>query len=175
MAANEDTEIMRKVLVTICAYESLVKDLHYRAQDEWFYALHTLADKIWQIKEPCDDLKEAYWLGWCQGVPPEEASIKADSAEYVKSMAFDSKVSNRDLVQSVQTLAADGVSVVEAAKAIPGLPGGIHAILDEISKAFLVAKGLCWRTLTHGGAITGEKEDGSGKQLAKYLEVIAAE
>ena len=172
---EKDTEIMRKVLVTACAYETLVKDLHYRSQDEWFYALHTLADKIWQLTNPMDDLKEAYWLGWLNGLPPEEANIKLDASEYVKTLGLAGQDGNRALVTAVSATAADGISVVEAAKAVTGLPGGVHAILDEISKAFLVAKGLCWRTLTHGGSMGGKREDGSGEQLAKYLEIVSAE
>ena len=37
---------MLNVLVAIEVVKCLAKDMHYRSNHEWFYALHLLADKV---------------------------------------------------------------------------------------------------------------------------------
>ena len=51
------------------------------------------------------------------------------------------------LVTNLKAACEVGVQDVENAKREPGLPGGIHAILDGLSQNMLTVAGLCANTL----------------------------
>lgn len=157
---------MMDVLVSVERVEWLLKDLHYRANDEWFYALHALAERI-DFGSVEDDLKECYWMGALCRLPPDEATIHAMVVDLAGRDESGAGLSNRDLLQAVMDAASAGVAKVEVAKGIPVLPGGVHAILDEASKALLRAKALCWRSLLSGVPVDcGTPEESLGRFLA---------
>ena len=168
-------DTMIDVLVAIDCIEWLLKNQHYRAQDEWFYALHQLAERIGYGYE-ADDLKECYWLGWKNSLPPKEEDIREMSLDKLAEFKNGAET-NHDLLNAVLEAAKYGVSAVENAKKEPGIPGGVHAILDDISKTFLRAEGLTWRSLSSGMMSaqpqSGDVEDAS-KALGSYMTIVAA-
>jgi len=139
---------MLEVLIAIEIVEWLAKDVHYLSNDEWFYALHLLADKV-DFGTAEDDLKEAYFLGMQEELPPKEIEIHKAAIERCPDL---SSVTNQDLVRSLYDSCAAGILAIEEAKREPGLIAGVHAILDGVSQKMLTIKGLCWRTLN--GATT---------------------
>ena len=134
---------MKDVIICIRAIEFLAKDVHYRSSDEWFYALHLLADKV-DFGSAVDDLNEAYFMGFRLVLPPTEKEIYE---EVVKKCADVRTLDNKALITALQEACMTGVLVVEAAKHENGLPSGVHAILDGISQTMLTIKGLCWRSV----------------------------
>ena len=138
---------MIDVLVSVLIVEWIAKDMHYRSCDEWFYALHLLADKV-DFGSSIDDLKEAYYLGAKEILPPTEEEIVKSA---IGKANLDTKtMDNRQLIEALASACADGLYAIEEAKREPALIAGVHAILDGISQRMLVVKGLCWRTLFYG-------------------------
>ena len=138
---------MKDVLVQIEIVKWLAKDMHYRSYDEWFYALHLLADKI-DFGNAEDDLKEAYYLGMKETLPPTEEEIHAAA---VAKIGVTKSKSNLELIEALHNACDNGLYMIEEAKKEPTMFAGVHAILDGISQKLLVVKGLCWRSLTHAG------------------------
>lgn len=140
---------MIKVLAQMEVVKCAAKHLHYEANGESFFGLHLLADRV-DFGSSADGLKEAYYLGFKEEMPPLEAAIETIAIEGWSN--YCSAISNKELVrglyESLSQLALD----VEDAKREAGLPAGVHAILDSISQTALVIKGLCWRTLEVGNA-----------------------
>lgn len=134
---------MIDVIVQIEIIKWIAKDMHYRANDEWFYALHLLADKI-DFGNAEDDLKEAYFLGMKEQLPPTEGEIHRRAAEKIEDTRAKS---NMELIESLRVACENGLYAIEEAKNEVGLFAGVHAILDGISQNLLVVKGLCWRSL----------------------------
>lgn len=144
---------MLDVMISVAIVEWIAKDMHYRSCDEWFYALHLLADKV-DFGSSIDDLKEAYYLGAKEALPPtEEQIVKAAIEKYANLDT--ASMDNRQLIEALATACADGIYAIEEAKREPALVAGVHAILDGISQKMLVVKGLCWRTLSYGRDATG--------------------
>lgn len=138
---------MLDVIISVAIVEWIAKDMHYRSCDEWFYALHLLADKV-DFGNSVDDLKEAYYLGAKEALPPTEEQIVKAAIEKVNLDA--ASMDNRQLIEALATACADGIYAIEEAKREPALVAGVHAILDGISQKMLVVKGLCCRTLSYG-------------------------
>lgn len=132
------------VLVAVETVEFLKKDMHYRTNDEFSYAIHLLADKI-DFGDDEDDLKECYFLGFKGMLPPTEDEIHAATLD--ATAKFGKKESNKDLLQAVIDSAAAGIAIVEDAKNEDGIPGGVHAIYDSVSQTMLRAKALAWMSL----------------------------
>lgn len=146
---------MLDVIISVAIVEWIAKDMHYRSCDEWFYALHLLADKV-DFGNSVDDLKEAYYLGAKESLPPtEEQIVKATIEKYANLDT--ASMDNRQLIEALATSCADGIYAIEEAKREPALVAGVHAILDGISQKMLVVKGLCWRTLSYGRGTEGSK------------------
>ena len=143
---------MLDVMIAVAIVEWIAKDMHYRSYDEWFYALHLLADKI-DFGNSDDDLKEAYYLGMKGQLPPTEEELHAIA---VSKVGPTGAKSNLELIEALHDACDYGLYLVEEAKKENGLFAGVHAILDGISQTMLVVKGLCWRSLTHAG--TGDSE-----------------
>ena len=137
---------MKRVLIAMEAVKWMAKDVHYRSNDEWFYALHLLADKI-DFGSAEDDIKEAYYLGETESLPPTEKEIAEGAAKIAEDVRT---LSNRELVERMKSACEDALYAIEEVKRIPGLFAGTHAILDGVSQNLLVVKGLCWRTLENG-------------------------
>ena len=138
---------MLDVMIAVAIVEWIAKDMHYRSCDEWFYALHLLADKV-NFGNSVDDLKEAYYLGAKESLPPTEEQIVKAAIE--KANLDTASMDNRQLIEALAASCADGIYAIEEAKREPALVAGVHAILDGISQKMLVVKGLCWRTLSYG-------------------------
>lgn len=135
---------MLEVLVAIRIVECLAKDMHYCSNDEWFYALHLLADKV-DFGSAEDDIKEAYYLGQSM-LPPSENDINKIVVERIGGVPEENKGLVSRLGDACETL----IYSIEEAKREPGMLAGIHAILDGISQTALTIKGLCWRSLNDG-------------------------
>lgn len=138
---------MLDVLVAICVVEMVAKNMHYRSYDELFYALHLLADKV-DFGNSADDLKEAYYLGEKETLPPTEEEIHRLA---VDRMGDTKGKSNRELIEALKDACDSGLYSIEEAKREPGLFAGVHAIVDGVSEKMLVVKGLCFRSLADGG------------------------
>lgn len=138
---------MLDVLVAICVVEMVAKNMHYRSYDELFYALHLLADKV-DFGNSADDLKEAYYLGEKETLPPTEEEIRRLA---VDRMGNTKGKSNRELIEALRDACDSGLYAIEEAKREPGLFAGVHAIVDGVSEKMLVVKGLCFRSLADGG------------------------
>lgn len=134
---------MIEVLIAIELVEWIAKDVHYRSNDQWFYALHLLADKV-DFGTAEDDLKEAYYLGMKEALPPTEKDIHENA---VSRCADVRSLDNEGLIRALYEVCANGLYAIEEAKREAGLMAGVHAILDGVSQRLLVIKGLCWRTL----------------------------
>lgn len=121
---------MIDVLVAIEVVKWLASDLHYNSTGPMFYALHLLADRVKDFGSAEDDLKEGYWLGCLDTTPPSDREI-ANAA----ISAYDTVVGGKDC--PIARLLAGLVnlcSAVDGMKSETSLNGGVHAILDDISK-----------------------------------------
>lgn len=134
---------MLNVLADMLVIEWAAKSLHYRANGEQFYGLHLLADKV-DFGSAADDLKEAYYLGFQNALPPDELEIVKYAVELATKTDYSD---NRTLLVNLKAMCEAGITFVEEAKREAGLPGGVHAILDSISQTMLTIRGLCWRSL----------------------------
>lgn len=150
------------VLVAVETVEFLKKDMHYRTNDEYSYALHLLADKI-DFGSTEDDLKECYFLGFKTVLPPTEDEIHAKTLDETAKHA--KKDTNKDLLQAVIDACSVGVTIVEDAKKEDGLPGGVHAIYDTISQTMLRGKALAWMSLRNPAKAPQAKK----YELEKFL------
>lgn len=165
-------DLMFDVLVSIELVEWLAKNMHYRANEKYAYALHTLADRC-DFGPYEDDLKECYWLGFIGSVPPNEVVVHDAAVSAAKGLGFD-VLTNKELLEAVYKAAGDGEKKVEEAKGIERLPGGVHAILDNVSTMLLRAKALCWMSLnSFDGCVPVDKSSKVTPErgLAKYLAV----
>lgn len=142
---------MIEVLVAICVVEMVAKNMHYRSYDELFYALHLLADKV-DFGNSADDLKEAYYLGAKEMLPPTEEEIHMLAVERIGETKGKT---NRELIETLKDACETGLYAIEEAKREPGLFAGVHAIVDGVSEKMLVVKGLCFRSLANGDADDG--------------------
>lgn len=138
---------MLEVIAAVEVVKMIAKDVHYRSNDMYFYALHLLADKI-DFGNAVDDLKEAYYLGQKEELPPQEKEICAKAVEICPDVR---SMDNEALVSELYNVCTNGLYEIEQAKREAGLMAGVHAILDGISQNLLTVKGLCWRTLHDEG------------------------
>ena len=134
---------MNNVLIAIEVIKMIAKSVHYRSSDECFYALHLLADKV-DFGDSEDALKESYYLGMKEELPPTEKELAAGAVEHCPDTAT---LSNKDLIRTLYDVCSQGILSIEEAKREPGLIAGVHAILDSVSQSMLVIKGLSWRTI----------------------------
>lgn len=130
------------VLASMLRVNWSAHDLHYRAHGEAFYALHLLADKV-DFGTAEDDLKEAYYLGQSESMPPTDEEIIDKAVLPVRRVGN----TNAELVTNLMNACKDCMYFIEEAKRIPGLMAGVHAILDGVSQNLLTVSGLCARTL----------------------------
>ena len=121
---------MIDVLVAIEVVKWLASDLHYNSTGPMFYALHLLADRVKDFDSAEDDLKEGYWLGCLDTTPPSDREI-ANAA----ISAYDKVVDGKDCpIARLLAGLANLCSAVDGMKSETSLNGGVHAILDDISK-----------------------------------------
>ena len=121
---------MIDVLVMIEVVKWLARDLHYKFQGPTFYANHLLADRVKDFGSADDDLKEGYWLGCLDTTPPDDKDI-AELATTTYNEIINAKPCL--LTKLLEGLDRLDNSVGEAKKDA-SLNGGVHAILDDISK-----------------------------------------
>lgn len=141
---------MKELIVLVRVVELLAKNLHYCSGGESFYGLHLLADKV-EFEEDIDSLKEAYYLGSIEQLPPCEVEIAGLVAEKIKGFVSE-ELSNEALVSSLMESSGQAIYTIEQIKSDTTMFAGIHAVLDGISQKLLVIKGLCWRTLNGGSS-----------------------
>lgn len=121
---------MIEVLVALEVVKWLASDLHYNSTGPMFYALHLLADRVKDFGSAEDDLKEGFWLGCLDTTPPADREIAN-----LTVTAYDKVIDGKDcplarLLAGLTNLGA----VVDELKNDTSLNGGVHAILDDISK-----------------------------------------
>jgi DNA-binding ferritin-like protein len=139
---------MLNLLVCLCKFDLVAKDLHYRAKGKPFYGIHQLADFVGEINRKADDINEVYYMGEKVEDPPERAYVAGKAAELV------GKSGDEDaLIKSLAEICQETASAVEVAKKDGTLPSGVHAILDDISKLALRAKGFMTRTMENSAVI----------------------
>ena len=121
---------MIDVLVALEVVKWLASDLHYNSTGPMFYALHLLADRVKDFGSAEDDLKEGYWLGCLDTTPPSDREI-ANAA----IPACDKVVDRQDCpIARLLAGLANLCAAVDGMKSETSLNGGVHAILDDISK-----------------------------------------
>lgn len=131
----------------------LAKDLHYRARGKAFYAIHLLADLVWDARKSVDELLEVYYLGERQMPPPLMATYENYAARCAVDLlgnanatsTFSGDYGEDQLLQALVKACNKTADLVEKAKETP-LRSGTNAVLDEISKKALQNAGLLTRT-----------------------------
>jgi len=144
----ETADPIADLLSKIAAARLLAKDLHYRAYGRTFYGTHLLADVLSGIDKSSDDLFEVFYLGQCGSIPPRMSSIHrvgADIADLAMKKVGVGPTCEDAIVGALLLVFSELVASVETAKA-GHLRSGVDAVLDEISKKALIAKGLLTRT-----------------------------
>ena len=144
----EKADPMKWLLVNLCAVGMLAKDFHYRAKGKAFYALHQIADIVYDATRLFDELNEVWYLGECGSVPPLMSGISARAAKLAecgnchKPLGGDEEdVILAALIDRCKVTAG----CVENCKSVAP-KSGTNAVLDEISKRMLQAVGLLQRT-----------------------------
>lgn len=159
---------MLDVLVAVEVVKSLVKDLHYRTNGEYSYAIHLLADRVFFGSNE-DDIKELYYLGYKAELPPTEEEIHKIASEEAKKFKVKGDVSNKELMQAVIDASAAGVAVIEDVKKEEEIPGGVHSVLDYVSEVMLRTKGLVWMALRTPEPAKSNKSGDNPKNLVLFL------
>ena len=125
------------ILTMLTVVDWLANDLHYQYEGKGFYENHLLADRVRDFGSAKDDYREVYWLGHLGKKPP----LDKDIAGYACRM-YDTIVGRNPCLL---TRLYDGLSVlahqVEVCKK-DAIPGGVQAILDDISKRAITYKFL---------------------------------
>ena len=125
------------ILTMLTVVDWLANDLHYQFEGKGFYENHLLADRVRDFGSAKDDYRETYWLGFLGKKPP----LDKDIAGYAVRM-YDTIVGRNPCLL---TRLYDGLSVladqVEVCKK-DAIPGGVQAILDDISQKALTYKFL---------------------------------
>lgn len=136
-------------LAGLKAVEMVAKDLHYRAKGKSFFAVHELADMIWEVRHHIDELIEVYYLGEKLSIPPlmEDICSKALGMVNCIDCASSSALQEDALLNSLQVRCEVVLKLVEDAKKL-ALRSGTQAVLDDISKKMLKSIGLLNRTTT---------------------------
>ena len=147
---------METILSDLVAVEMLAKDLHYCAAGKPFYAIHELADVIWQTRRFRDDLNEVYWMGEKSVVPPPQIDIFREAIKIASRAQVDCNVKapkEGDLptpedgyLAALAYLLGKTTGDIDVAKR-RGVTSGTCAVLDETAKFVLQTKGLVTRTL----------------------------
>lgn len=154
VVVEEKPDPMFYLLTSLCAVGMLAKDFHYRAKGKAFYALHLLADLVYDATHLFDEINEVYYMGECGSVPPLMASVSAKAAEMAGkcNCGCDTTVSEEDCILSalIARCKATAGAVEECKSLAP--KSGTAAVLDEISKKMLTASGLLARTEQAPGA-----------------------
>lgn len=132
---------MKQLLTLMLLVDWLANDLHYNSRGREFYEKHLLADRVRDLGSD-DELKEAYWLGFKNMSPPPDSEIAGMTiAAYAKI------VQGCDAMQALAKAFGMTLETVEACKAEAGLPSGVHALLDDVSKKALTYKFLIQASL----------------------------
>lgn len=130
---------MQNVIVNLIVVNWICNDLHYKWRGHSFYGMHLLADRVRDFGSAEDDINEAYYLGFCNEIPPSDVSnASLATAQYKKVVDENGGCPLKSLAAQFSYLAAS----VESAKRIEGLPAGIHAVLDNISQKALTYRFL---------------------------------
>ena len=159
------------IVANLCTVGMLAKDLHYRARGRAFYAIHLLADLVWEVRKSVDELLEVYYLGEKQTVPPLMAAYESHAAKTVESILggvnvtadFSGEYHEDQILQALIVACKETAELVEQAKAKP-LRSGTNAVLDEISKKALQNAGLLGRTDT-----SPQIEDSNGRKPEEQI------
>lgn len=139
----EELDSFKTLLALLCTIDWIANDLHYRSEGIEFYEKHLLADRIRDFGDAEDQLKEAYYLGFKEQLPPFDKEIAALATTLYSSI----QVESCDFLHELKGAFCLLQQVIDACKKEPYLPAGIHAILDGISEKALTYKFLVQRQL----------------------------
>lgn len=141
-----------EVATNLLSVGMLAKDLHYRARGKAFYAIHLLADLVWESRREVDELLEVYYLGEMRTVPPLMCHFERSAAEkagktllHANAPGDNRSFSEDQILQALVNRCEAVAGCVEWAKSL-ALRSGTNAVLDEISKKALQNAGLLTRT-----------------------------
>lgn len=136
---------MEKMLAMLCVIDWFANDMHYQSRGRGFYEKHLLADRVRDFGSAADDIKEGYFLGYKKENPPKDIEI-CEMAQYIYEKTCSEK---QDMLDRLEMIFGILSVQVEDCKKEPGLPAGVHAILDEISKRALTYKFLVMAEAGH--------------------------
>lgn len=155
-------------LAGLKAVEMVAKDLHYRAKGKTFFAIHELADMIWEVRHFIDELIEVYYLGEKCTIPPLMEDICSKALAMANSIGYASPTALKEdaLLCRLQVRCEVVIKLVEEAKKL-ALRSGTQAVLDDISKKMLKSVGLLNRTNTPHDA------ESDGYEIQSESEVVA--
>lgn len=139
----EEIDSFKTLLALLCAIDWLANDLHYRSEGIEFYEKHLLADRIRDFGDAEDQLKEAYYLGFKEQLPPYDKKIAVVATALYNSIQAESG----DFLYELKGAFCLLQQVIDTCKKEPNLPAGVHAILDSISEKALTYKFLVQRQL----------------------------
>ena len=127
---------MENILTLLVLIDWLANDVHYAVDTtKNFYSRHLLADRVRDFGSAEDDIKEKYYLGFCDELPPGDDVIAGYAIKAKGEMQGDTLKRLYDALALLST-------TVESACG-ETLPRGIQAILDDISSRSLTYKFLC--------------------------------
>lgn len=125
---------MENILTLLVLIDWLANDVHYAADTtKNFYARHLLADRVRDFGSAEDDIKEKYYLGFRNELPPGDDVIAGYAIKAKADLQGDALTRLCDAL----TLLANTVETFHA------LPRGVQNILDDISSMALTYKFLC--------------------------------
>lgn len=127
---------MENILTLLVLIDWLANDVHYAVDTtKNFYARHLLADRVRDFGSAEDDIKEKYYLGFLNELPPGD--------DVIAGYAIKAKTElNGDVLErlcGVFSLLSDTVESVGKET----LPRGVQNVLDDISSRSLTYHFLC--------------------------------
>lgn len=132
---------MENILTLLVLIDWLANDVHYAVDTtKNFYSRHLLADRVRDFGSAEDDIKEKYYLGFCNELPPGDDVIAGYAIKAKADLQGDAL---KRLCDALSLLA----TTVESAGG-ETLPRGVQNVLDDISSRALTYKFLCEKEMT---------------------------
>lgn len=132
---------MKEILILLDAINWLADDLHYKSTGVGFYEKHLLADRLKNLNEFKDQLKETFYLGFKQCVPPNSAGI-AKAAIFAYNTICESRVNELQRLNQIFETLLKSIENFKTENIENKIPSGIYSILDKISETALTNKFL---------------------------------
>lgn len=132
---------MKDIIVKLLAIYHYAKDIHYTAQGESFYAIHTLMDRICDgIHDQVDDINEVCYLG-----TNKEAPFSYDILKIVTA-SIPEKGPTSYMLGFLDEMLENAIAAISELKEKTYMSGGEASLLDDIQKTLLQKRGLVLRS-----------------------------